>query len=478
MLFNSYIFVFAFLPITLSVFYLLGRYGQRRHMLYWLILASLFFYGWWNPPYLFLLLASVSGNFLVGRALVKNKSRGLLALGVVGNVLLLGYYKYTDFFISSLNALADTNFPLMHIILPLAISFFTFQQIAFLVDTYRGRTQELNFLNYLLFVAFFPQLIAGPIVHHKEVMPQFAALKGHFKVENLAVGLTIFALGLFKKVILGDSLALYVNPVFNMADKGITVDALSAWQAASAFLAQIYFDFSGYSDMAIGLARMFGILLPLNFNSPCKSRNYAEFWNNWHITLTRFLRTYIFMPLTRKWPKLIHVNIMITMIVAGLWHGADWTFALWGFLLGSFIVLNNIRRSFFPLPGFLAWHVVGQATVVLLTIITIVLFRAMTLDGAVIIFQSMFGFSMLKSQFNLYAWLWIFLAYGIMFFAPNTQEFMHRFTPALGRLKEPVGLYARIAWSPTLAMAAFASLIALLAMISFSRTDQFIYFQF
>ncbi len=303
MLFNSYEFIFLFLPITLLGFHLIGKHEHYRIAIAWLVGASLFFYGWWNPAYLGLILFSILFNYSIGVLLGnspgnKLSKKTILTIGVSINLLVLGYYKYANFFVDTLNALNSTNIVLYEVILPLAISFFTFQQITYLVDSYRGQTKEYKFLHYCLFVTFFPQLIAGPIVHHKEMLPQFANnIVYKIRSKNLAIGITIFALGLFKKVVLADGVSVYSTPVFDAAESGVILTFFEAWAGALAYTFQLYFDFSGYSDMAIGIARMFGILLPLNFNSPYKSTSIIDFWRRWHITLSRFLRDYLYIPL-------------------------------------------------------------------------------------------------------------------------------------------------------------------------------------
>jgi D-alanyl-lipoteichoic acid acyltransferase DltB (MBOAT superfamily) len=298
MLFNSYIFIFLFLPVTLFGFFYIGVRGNYYFALAWLVGTSLFFYGWWNPAYIFLIVSSVIFNYFLG-SLLNNpllKTRKIILIfGIFINLFLLGYFKYYNFFILNINNIFSSSLPIETIILPLAISFFTFQQITYLVDAYKGRTSEYDFLHYCLFVTFFPQLIAGPIVHHKEMLPQFTKkIINQLNYENLAVGLTIFVFGLFKKVVIADGIAGYATPVFSAAEAGITLTFFDAWGGALAYTFQLYFDFSGYSDMAIGLARMFGIRLPLNFNSPYKANNIIEFWRRWHMTLSRFLREYLF----------------------------------------------------------------------------------------------------------------------------------------------------------------------------------------
>ena len=292
MLFNSYTFIFLFLPTVLLGFHLIGKQGHHRVAIAWLVGASLFFYGWWNPAYLGLMLVSIFFNYGIGVSLggapKQPNKKPILIFGVIVNLGLLAYFKYANFFVDNLNNIAGTDIVLEQIILPLAISFFTFQQIAYLVDAWRGETKEYNFLHYCLFVTFFPQLIAGPIVHHKEMLPQFAKdVVYKLRSKHLAIGLTIFAIGLFKKVVLADGISVYASPVFDAAEAGVVLTFFEAWGGSLAYTFQLYFDFSGYSDMAIGIARMFGIRLPLNFNSPYKATSIIDFWRKWHITLSR-----------------------------------------------------------------------------------------------------------------------------------------------------------------------------------------------
>ena len=338
MLFSSYIFLFVFLPVTLSGFCLLARFMGPKPAKLWLTMSSLVFYGWWNPVYVLLIVASMLFNFWfgrqIGRAVGAGRSGGLLLFwGVTANLLLLGYYKYANFFVGNVNVLCGTHWSLGRILLPLGISFFTFTQIAYLVDASRGVVCEYDLGDFLLFITFFPHLIAGPIIHHSEMMPQFRESKTyHFQWENLAVGLGIFSIGLFKKVVIADGLSPHVADVFGAAAAGNSLYGTDAWAGVLSYTFQIYFDFSGYSDMAIALARMFGIILPLNFNSPYKAVNIIEFWRRWHMTLSRFLRDYLYIPLggNRHGKFRRYLNLILTMGIGGLWHGAAWTFVLWG----------------------------------------------------------------------------------------------------------------------------------------------------
>jgi len=410
-LFNSYIFLFLFLPVVFVGFFQLGKYSRSLAAL-WLFAASLFFYGWWNPAYVGLLLASVVFNYGIGIALSKEHGRGhvvratwVLRVGIAADLCILGYFKYANFFVQNLDSALNSGWRIETVVLPLGISFFTFTQIAFLVDAYRGEVKEANFVHYGLFVTYFPHLIAGPVLHHKEMMPQFAhpaTYKVHW--ENLSVGLTLFAIGLFKKVVLADGVAPFVSPVFATAADGGMLTFVEAWGGALAYTFQLYFDFSGYSDMAIGLSRLFGVTLPLNFDSPYKSVNIIEFWRRWHITLSRFLRDYLYFALggNRKGGIRRYVNLMVTMLLGGLWHGAGWTFVIWGGLHGLYLVMNHgwqqVRKAFGQDVKSSTWH--GRLASMTLTFIVVVMawvfFRAQNIDVALRILSGMAGFNGLK----------------------------------------------------------------------------------
>jgi D-alanyl-lipoteichoic acid acyltransferase DltB (MBOAT superfamily) len=344
-------------------------------------------------------------NYSVGMALSTGKAQKLRKLflisGIAINLGLLGYFKYFNFFVDQMNWLLVTDYHVEKILLPLAISFFTFQQIAYLVDAYRNEAKELNFLNYCLFVTFFPQLIAGPIVHHKEMLPQFAERKTFiFSSENFSIGLTIFALGLFKKVILADGVAIYASPVFLSADTlqvGLTL--FEAWGGALAYTLQLYFDFSGYSDMAMGIAMLFGVKLPLNFNSPYRANSIIEFWRRWHMTLSRFLRDYLYFALggNQKGNVRRYVNLFLTMLLGGIWHGAGWTFIVWGMLHGSYLMVNHAwrktRRDLLKIsvPAGVTERFMGRMLTLLAVIVGWVYFRAETFSGANHMLATMFG---------------------------------------------------------------------------------------
>lgn len=341
MLFNSYAFIFGFLPITLLLFFAISQLSSYKWAKLWLIVASIFFYGYWNVAYLPLLLLSIAVNYYLGKTISevepKSKLAGfLLLLGLCTNLGLISYYKYAGFFVASANHLLGLNFAIPVIVLPLGISFYTFTQIAYLVDSYRGETEEYDFPTYTLFISFFPQLIAGPLLLHNELIPQFQKARSFALIpENLVRGLAWFCLGLAKKLLIADTVSVLVAPVFDHASQ---VSLLEAWLGSLSYTLQLYFDFSGYSDMAIGLALMMNIQLPINFDSPYKATSIVDFWRRWHITLSRFLRNYLYIPLggNRRGEICRYVNLFITMLLGGLWHGAGWTFVVWGGLHGVF----------------------------------------------------------------------------------------------------------------------------------------------
>ncbi|MGD8192330.1 MBOAT family O-acyltransferase [Brevibacillus ginsengisoli] len=391
MLFNSYEFIFLFLPISFLGYFLLNKLRFSSLAIGWLALCSLFFYSWWNIANLPLMLASILFNYLVGTQLTKRHgrtgNRWLLIFGVTCNLALLGFYKYSNFFLTNLNEAFGTHLSLLHLVLPLGISFFTFTQIAYLVDAYRGEVKEYNLVNYMLFVTFFPHLIAGPILHHKEMMPQFASIRTKvLNWNNISRGLLLFAIGLGKKVLIADSLAGWANPGF----QATSLSLVEAWSTALSYTFQLYFDFSGYTDMAIGIALLFNIRLPQNFNSPYKSDSIIDFWRRWHMTLSRFLRDYLYISLggNRKGQFRRHLNLLITMILGGLWHGAAWTFVVWGFMHGVALVVNHFWRSL----GFKMHWILGRIFTFLFVVVAWVFFRADSFQQALIILKGMVNF--------------------------------------------------------------------------------------
>ncbi|VAW52109.1 Probable poly(beta-D-mannuronate) O-acetylase [hydrothermal vent metagenome] len=520
MLFNSYYFIFLFLPVTLLVFFKIGGLGHYRVAISWLVAASLFFYGWWNPAYLGLIIGSILFNFSAGIVLASESSlvilnkKKLLVLSISINLAILGYYKYTNFFIENINTIAGADIYVAPIILPLALSFFTFQQIAYLVDTYRGETKEYNFLQYCLFVTFFPQLIAGPIVHHKEMLPQFTRdIIYRFDFKNVSIGLTIFFIGLFKKVVLADGIAQYANPVFAAADTGVSVAFVEAWSGAMAYTFQLYFDFSGYADMAIGIARLFGIRLPLNFNSPYKANSIIDFWRRWHMTLSRFLRDYVYFALGGSHRGVVrrYSNLMATMLLGGLWHGAGWTFIIWGALHGCYLVVNHLWRSFYSGLGLNADNTCYKSFSRIITFLAVVVswvfFRAESLDAALIILSGMCGLNGVvlsptwlqvlgpvgqllldngaqvglgRVGLDKNAILWSVALLFVVWCFPNTQQVMARYKPAFEIYKgEIMAVQCKyLLWKPSLSWVLIIAFTAILSLFSMMKVSEFLYFQF
>jgi alginate O-acetyltransferase complex protein AlgI len=480
MLFSSYEFIFLFLPVVLSVFLLLTRTldrgkWQRRTVLGWLLLASLFFYGWWNPAYLPVLLSSVLINFGLSQWMAAlpdgGQRKAVLTLGIVGNVSLLIWYKYIGFLIHDVLGLqVDFDRPE----LPLAISFFTFQQIDYLVDSYRRYVKERSLLTYASFVTLFPHLIAGPIVLYKDVARQLKAQPCLPALATASPGVFIFIIGLFKKVVLADNIAPYASSVFDKADAGQALGTVEAWCGAIAYTFQLYFDFSGYSDMAIGMALLFGITLPQNFNSPYRATSIVEFWRRWHITLSRFLREYIYIPLggNRKGEARRYANLLTTMAIGGLWHGAGWNFLLWGVLHGVALALNHMWQA---ATSYRMPRPVGWAGTFLIVVIGWVLFRAETLDGAMSMFTAMAGISGGDAVPDKDIWAWFTAAFVIIFFMPNTLQISTAQSYVLDRLPRLAPYWLKLR-DPVLA--ALSAIMLVIAISQIGGYNEFLYFRF
>ncbi len=452
----------------------------------WLVFASLFFYCWWNVKYLALIVGSVIFNFAIGIALRKSgdegrsrlSKRSILVFGVVIDLVLLGYYKYMDFFITNVNALAGWHLSLQKIILPLGISFFTFTQIAFLVDTYYGKAKEYDFLRYSLFVTFFPHLLAGPIIHHKEMMPQFAALRNRvLNYKNLSFGLYLFFIGLFKKIVIADQLAPVATFGF---DKMASLTLLEAWVTSLSYTLQLYFDFSAYTDMALGASLMFNIRLPFNFNSPYKATDIADFWRRWHMTLSRFLRDYVYIPLggNREGYHKTYLNLMATFLIGGIWHGAGWTFVFWGFLHGAATLIHRIWTKLnIRLHHALAWFITFN-----FVNIAWVFFRAKTWDDAIKVLAGMFGLSGIK-LWNSLAKFGFFQGKGITFGKFFYDAVYKQIVPLLVILFI-VLLTAKNSdemtrkFQPTWKTALFTIVIATYTLLGMNRVTEFLYFNF
>ena len=547
MLFNSYEFLFLFLPVTAGVLFLLGR-SSKTLAIRWLILASLFFYAWWRPLNVALIAPSILINFGLARLLqhllregrpvpirATAKAKAVLILGIAFNIAFLGYFKYANFFVGAVDDVFGTHYVLDRIILPLGISFITFQKIAFLVDVAAKRVVSFTLQDYCLFVLFFPQLIAGPIVHYREVMPQFERANCRYDPENVAVGSTLFFAGLFKKAVLADGIAPMVTALYGQAIAGHSISLVYAWMAAIGFTLQIYFDFSGYSDMAIGIARLFGVRLPPNFNSPLRARNIIEFWLRWHMTLTRFLTAYLYNPLTlwltRKrlakglkglggknttlgsFTTLLLMPTILTMCISGLWHGAGYAFIFWGFLNGVYLSVNHLwmlttRTRMAKKPGLQrVMNAAGPALTFVCVVTGMVFFRSPTMAVAWNIVHGMagahgaalpsnawehlgavggplshWGVAMTAADVDFFPLLqWMLGLLLLAFFAPNTQQILAQFEPALGvetATPYKAGPRLQLRWNTSLGWAAAIAAIAAVGVAHVGGFSEFLYWQF
>jgi len=520
LLFNSPVYLFLFLPAAVLGFYAARRFAGLGAAMIILLVASLFFYGYWNPVYLLLLGGSILVNFAMAARMTRmqGEPRRWMMIGAVAfNLALLGVFKYAGFFIATVDAAAPGEFPQVEIVLPLAISFFTFQQIAYQVDAWRGLAPAPSFARYALFVSFFPQLIAGPIVHHKEMMPQFAdqARRGETLV-NFQLGLFILLVGLAKKVVLADGAAEYASPAFAQAERGGDIELFRAWLGALCYSGQIYFDFSGYSDMAVGAARLFGIRLPTNFFSPYKATSIADFWRRWHITLSRFLRDYLYIPLggNRLGSPRRYANLMTTMVLGGLWHGAGWTFVFWGFLHGLYLVANhawNALKEAAPALAAGARHPARKLAAWTLTMLAVVVawvfFRAESFAGAVTMLKGMFGFHgavIHPSMGHILGFDWDGAVLGVRFggrglpavefipalfyavamlliaaLAPNVYQMTRDHGPTVDYDQHARPTRAP-RWRPNLAWGALTGAVAMIALakVFSAAPSEFLYFQF
>jgi alginate O-acetyltransferase complex protein AlgI len=499
MLFNSYDFILVFVPVVLVGVYLLRGF-HRRWLELLLILASIVFYAWWDVRLLPLLLGSVIINYLGALFIERGRSRLALVAIIAFNLVLLGYFKYLGFFsqIAS-NALPwqPWDLTLLALVLPLGISFWTFHQIGYQIDRWRGQASEHDFIDYALFVTFFPQLIAGPIVRQYEFLPQLPSLAERLGPKNILIGLTIFSIGLFKKVIFADTFALYATPVFDTAGKGITLDSRLAWFGVLAYTFQIYFDFSGYSDMAVGLARMVGIDLPLNFNAPYRSTSITDFWRRWHITLGRFLRDYLYFPLggSRVAPWRQFLNLLIVMLLCGLWHGAAWTFVVWGGVHGLALAAHRLWLRLFPsnMPRGVLWRWSAWVVTFAFVVGTWVLFRANSLDTAANMLQSMFSLSSLGGRTHVpglggeagfvgvpFGWAAILFALLWVLIAPTTQELMRLAmrAPMYRPYIERATSLLRPSWKATPGWVVVSATTFAAAFLGLSRVSEFIYYNF
>jgi D-alanyl-lipoteichoic acid acyltransferase DltB (MBOAT superfamily) len=530
MLFNSYSFIFIFLPITFGAAFWLSRINKNIYILT-LVIASVIFYAVWDSKFLLLLLGAALVNFTIAQYISNGSEKTkktILKLSIILNLLLLGYFKYINFFVNEIGSIFSVQPEPLIIILPLGISFYTFTQIAFLIDSYRGEVREYSFSRYLLFVTYFPHLIAGPILHHKQMMPQFASYKSHIlNLDNVSLGLTIFIIGLIKKIVIADSFGIHSTPIFDAANEGRILSFFEAWIGAISYTLQLYFDFSAYSDMAIGLSLIFNIRLPLNFNSPYKSRSIIDFWRRWHMTLSTFLRDYLYIPLGGSRCSNIrrHTNLMITMILGGLWHGAGWTFIIWGALHGAFLIINHLWRQFksrlnIQARSSLTSIICSQGLTFLAVVVAWVFFRADNVSTALSMLSSMGGFNGVSLpntlapllldianttyfenivfegifpnniflQSNVVVISTILIGLMIVFFFPNTHEIMRNYKICWEDLTEKNGnsyietnrLQYKVVWMPSIKIALLVGSLffCVLLLLSNNQNSEFLYYQF
>lgn len=515
MSFNSYIFLFAFLPIVIGGYYLLTRlFASQRPALGWLVAASLLFYASLGPGYLLILVGSVLLNFAVARVMGRaapdsGGRRVMLIFGIVTNLLLLGFYKYTGFLAENINALLGTNFTAPVTAYPIGLSFYTFIQIGFLLDAYVGQVERLSFLRYVLFGTFFPYITAGPLVRQDEVFKQLdTPVRERTGVLQIAVGATMFAMGLFKKVVLADSVAPYVATLFDTANGAAAIGTINAWTGVLAYTFELYFDFSGYSDMAIGLGFMLGIKLPLNFNSPLKATSLVDFWRRWHMTMVRFFTNYVYTPMAagimrrtvrKKLPEPVRLllvlclPVFVTFVLVGLWHGAGWGFIVSGVVHGIGLAVNLTWRELkakyrLPdIPGLVGW-----VLMMLPLIASLVFLRAANLDSAMKILAAMLGlgatgdvppgaFYGTQSLFGLnvvpaIAWTLLLGAIALLF-PRNTQQILEKYDVALPTLPSPEDKpRIRLQWQPNLRWAITVAIVAGLGLVFVAGPSPFLYY--
>ncbi len=515
MLFSSPQFIFIFLPLAILGFSLIPlRPNWLRKA--WLLVISAFFYAYWKVEYVPLLVLSICLNYGFAEAITRQSrraaARNILIAGVAFNLSLLGFFKYTNFLLTLLPHLAGHAVPHLNIILPLAISFFTFTQIGYLVDVYRDQSLHYRFLDFGVFVVFFPHLIAGPIVRHWEIIPQFADRDLRPSRGDTCLGLALFLIGLCKKVLLADFVAPYIANVYGAAGgNSASLTWFDSWLGTLAFALQIYFDFSGYSDMAIGLARLFGMKFPINFNSPYQARSITEFWRRWHITLTRFLREYVYFPLGgNRCPRWRHMlNVMITMLLSGLWHGAGWTFVFWGGLHGIFLIIAHCWGLIVKARGWQLerpWYRFASAVATFLAIlVTWVFFKASNFSSALKILSTMagmrggfgisdevtnpakttgvllrhLGFHFVSKTFDTdYSSLFIILGVmlAVAIFLPNSQQLLAKYEPALEPIRQPAGLRLNLGLQAGMLLG--AGLFMVLRSFFTGAPSPFLYFNF
>lgn len=477
MIFSSYQFLLIFFPIVTIVYWVLNHFKYYETAKLWLVAASFYFYAQGSPAFFPFFLGSVVVNYVLGITMCqlqevtqKGQRKLLLALGVLGNVGLLGYYKYMDFFLENVNAIAGTDFVMKKLALPIGISFFTFQLIAFLVDCYRGQTKKYRITEYLLFITFFPQLIVGPIVHHAEITPQFENPENRkLNQQNIALGIFIFAIGCAKKMLLADPMNNNAAEFYNAISPSITM--WESWFYTLEYSISYYFDLSGYTDMAIGLALFYNIHLPQNFNAPWKAQTMQEYWQRQHMTLSRFLGGYVFKNVFRKgcWWRNYYIATMATFLVSGIWHGAGWNFIIWGLMNGVLVCIGAWQRYHKKYPPYL----VGAGITFFCIILTRVIFVAQDMTDTMMVYRSMFdfqglfamGFQNFWNQFSTFVMhhqklgLLVVISLGICWFAPTTREMAERFKPD---------------WKHFV----FAGALLAICLTKMNQVVQFLYFQF
>ncbi len=483
MVFNSFSFIFIFLPIVVSGFYFLARKNNQWARA-WLILASLCFYGSWDYRYLPILLSSTCINYLACKwILAKKPSKHIwrLTVSISFNLILLCFFKYVNFFIVSINDVSGNNLPLLNILLPVGISFFTFTQIAVLVDAYHGKIQVIKFTSYCLFASYFPYIIAGPILRHQELLPQFADTNGYrIKAENIAIGISIFVFGLGKKLLIADNLGSTMWPLLAADNPKF----FHAWLGMLAYTLRLYFDFSGYSDMAIGVSRLFGFKIPINFNSPYKATSVSDFWQRWHISLSQFLKNYLYISLggNRKGQLLRYRNLLLTMLLGGLWHGANWTFVIWGGLHGLYLCIQHgwksLRKNRNQKPS-VASGAASRVLTFVAVMVAWVFFRAPDMSSAFAVLAGMVGLNGISiiTVLDLQGYSILMVSAVIAFWMPNTNEL---FLSDDNRETKSVSSVAiiRVDWSPSLRWGLAVGLIFAFGILSIEKAKDFIYAQF
>jgi alginate O-acetyltransferase complex protein AlgI len=490
MLFNSLDFIFLFLPATLAAFAAAVRLRSPTGAVLVLLVASYVFYGYGDHFAVLLLAGSTAFNYVAGQAIAEAMRHGqrmlgrlLLGIGVCGDLALLGYFKYAGFLMTNFDQLTGAQWPIPVIALPIGISFYTFTQIAFLVDTFRGAAATLRATDYFLFVAYFPHLVAGPIIHHAQTTPQFRRMgRDTWDASDVAVGLSILTIGLFKKLVIADSVAPFADTAFTHAAAG-PIAMIDSWIGAFAYSFQIYFDFSGYSDMAVGLSLLFGVRLPLNFASPYKATSIVEFWTRWHMSLSRFLRDYLYIPLggNRKGQTRRYVNLMMTMLLGGLWHGAGWTFVIWGGLHGLYLVANHLLRTARPvrsprLPAWMPW--LKRVAVFFAVTIAWVLFRADSIATALAMLGGMSGIHGFGTT-DAMTLSWLTVCFIVVWALPNTYQLFARFRPTLPVRPEIAGAEPRLlVWRPSAFGAVASGVVFACCVLTINKFSPFLYFRF